>query len=144
MRGDLLGVWGESWRAIWEPLAVDAPPDLFCELYPELVGVTLSPPDNVERERIVNDAGLAREAFRSVDVSDLVSERALVGFFESAHAAIEVFDADPVDSLTNEYFGLLGDFIETYSLGYSLRRPCRLSPTLPAGRHPPQRRPGWG
>jgi hypothetical protein len=35
------------------------------------------------------------------------------------------------DELANRYFGLLSDFIEKYSLGYSLRRPCALSPTLP-------------
>ena len=38
MRGEVIGVWSETWREIWSKLAKhpDAPDDLFCELFREL------------------------------------------------------------------------------------------------------------
>lgn len=38
MRGEIIGVWSETWREIWSKLAKhpDAPEDLFCELFREL------------------------------------------------------------------------------------------------------------
>lgn len=38
MRGEIVGVWSETWREIWLPL-IDhegVPEDIFCELYREL------------------------------------------------------------------------------------------------------------
>ena len=35
------------------------------------------------------------------------------------------------DELSNRYFNLLAGFIDKFSLGYDLRRPCTLCPTLP-------------
>lgn len=49
-------------------------------------------------------------------------------FFE---VAFEILEDLKGDELANHYFVFLSAFIEKYSLGYSLRRPCALSPTLP-------------
>ena len=55
MRGELIGVWSETWREIWlplieQPLAEDdegLPEDIFCELYRALEPA-LSPRPSVE------------------------------------------------------------------------------------------------
>ena len=79
-------------------------------------------------ERTVNDRTKSREAFESVGQAQLGGERALVGFFEAAHDALEELSGD---ELTNRHFNLLSGFIDKFSLRYDLRRPCILCPTLP-------------
>ena len=136
MRGELIGVWSETWREIWlplieRPLAEDdecLPEDIFCELYRALEPA-LSPRPSVENlADIIGDPVQSREAFEATTANDLAGERFLVDFFEAAHEALEDLDGD---ELSNRYFNLLASFIDKFSLRYDLRRPCILYPTLP-------------
>lgn len=130
MRGEFVAVWPESWNAIWLPLAdfKAAPPDMFCELYRELVTAFAEAPSIEALADVIDDQQQSREAFERSGSVQFVSEKALVRFLEAAHGVLDDLQGD---ELANYYFGLLSDFIEKYSLGYALRRPCALSPTLP-------------
>lgn len=130
MRGEVIGVWSETWREIWSKLAKhpDAPEDLFCELYRELAAAFEPPPDVNALADIVDDPAQARKAFRTTKASKFRGEVALLGFFERAHGVVDDLGGDP---LANRYFGLVEDFLEKFSLRYDLRRPCGLTPTLP-------------
>lgn len=77
---------------------------------------------------IIDDPRQSWTAFENSENALFASEKALVRFLE---ASFEILEDMQGDELSNQYFGLLSDFIEKYSLGYSLRRPCLLSPTLP-------------
>jgi len=136
MRGDFVGVWSETWREIWLPLVADpigddgerVPEDIFCELFRALAPA-LSPQPSVEvLADIIDNAAQGREAFEATRASDIVGERALVAFFESAHESVDDLGGD---ELSNRYFNLLARFIDKFSLRYDLRRPCTLCPTLP-------------
>ena len=136
MHGEFIGVWAETWRKIWLPLIEqplaeddgDLPVDIFCELYRALAPA-LSPRPSVENlADIIGNPAQSREAFEATTTNDLAGERALVGFFEAAHDALEELGGD---ELTNRYFNLLSGFIDKFSLRYDLRRPCILCPTLP-------------
>ncbi|WP_299345480.1 hypothetical protein [uncultured Pseudoxanthomonas sp.] len=130
MRGEFIAVWSETWQAIWLPLteAEDVPADVYCELYRELSKSFAEPPSVEALADIVDDSQQSRQALINSGNARFSSERALVRFFEAAYEVLEDLQGD---ELANRYFGLLSDFIEKYSLGYSLRRPCALSPTLP-------------
>ena len=142
MRGEFIGIWSETWREIWLPLIDQspgddygaAPDDVFCELYRTLAGDPKRPgalretPSVENLADILDDPVQSREAFEGVTAADLADERAIVGFFESAHDALEELGGD---ELTNHYFLLLSGFIDKFSLRYDLRRPCTLCPTLP-------------
>jgi len=82
-------------------------------------------------EKTINDAEASRESFEKTTAEELAGERTVVGFFEAVHTALEDFDKQGDDALTNRYFNLLAAFIEKFSLRYDLRRPCILCPTLP-------------
>ena len=136
MRGELIGVWSETWREIWlplieQPLVEDdegLPEDIFCELYRALAPA-LSPRPSVENlADIIGNPVRSREAFEASTANDLAGERVLVDFFEAAHDALEELGGD---ELTNRYFNLLTVFVGKFSLRYDLRRPCVLCPTLP-------------
>ena len=136
MRGEFIGVWSETWREIWLPLIESPlveddeglPEDIFCELYRALE-LALSPRPSVEDlAEIIGNPVQSREAFEAITVNDFAGERALVGFFEAMHDALEEMGGD---ELTNRYFNLLSGFIDKFSLRYDLRRPCILCPTLP-------------
>ena len=136
MRGELLGVWAETWREIWlplieQPLAEDQeglPEDIFCELYRALASA-LSPRPSVEDlADIIGDPEQSREAFEATTANDFADEPALAAFFETMHDTLEEMGGD---KLTNRYFILLSGFIDKFSLRYDLRRPCILCPTLP-------------
>ena len=136
MRGELIGVWAETWREIWlplieQPLAEDdegLPEDIFCELYRALAPA-LSPRPSVEDlADIIGNPVQSRKAFEATNANDFAGERALVGSFEAMHDALEEMGGD---ELTNRYFNLLSGFIDKFSLRYDLRRPCILCPTLP-------------
>ena len=136
MRGELIGVWAETWRKIWIPLIEPPlteddeglPEDIFCELYRALEPA-LSPRPSVEDlAEIIGNPVQSREAFEAITVNDFAGERVLVGFFEAMHDALEEMGGD---ELTNRYFNLLSGFIDKFSLRYDLRRPCVLCPTLP-------------
>lgn len=136
MRGEFIGVWSETWREIWQPL-IDQPPgddgegvpeDVFCELYRALAPA-LSPQPSVEAVAdIIDNPMQSREAFEGTTAADFAGERALVGFIETAHEALDDLGGD---ELSNRYFNLLEGFIDKFSLRYDLRRPCTLCPTLP-------------
>ncbi|HQR66105.1 MAG TPA: hypothetical protein PLB02_01815 [Thermoanaerobaculia bacterium] len=79
-------------------------------------------------DRVINDPVRSREAFEMLGPNEIVGERALVGFLETAHEIAEELGGD---ELSNRYFNLLSAFIEKFSLRYDLRRPCILCPTLP-------------
>jgi len=130
MRGEIIGVWSESWREIWSKLAKhpDAPEDLFCELYRELVGAFADQPDVTTLADIVDNPLQARTAFQKTKAAAFRGEFALVQFFERAHGSINDLGGDP---LSNRYFMLLEGFLNKYSLRYDLRRPLSLNPTLP-------------
>jgi len=130
MRGEFTAVWSETWDAIWLPLADSeaAPPDMFCELYRELANAFAESPSIEALADVIDNQQQSREAFEASGAAQFASEKALVRFFEAAHGVLDDLQGD---ELTNRYFNLLADFIERYSLGYSLRRPCALSPTLP-------------
>lgn len=70
----------------------------------------------------------ARASFRTVGVSQLRSERALIGLLERAHLVCADLGGDP---LANRYFELVDAFLMKFSLRYDLRRPFTLHPTLP-------------
>jgi hypothetical protein len=139
MRGEFLGVWSETWREIWLPL-IDQPlrendegmpEDIFCELYRELAKALAVRPSVEDLADVIDSPAQARVAFENTTAGDLAGERALVGFLESVHGALEEFENSGDDTLTNRYFNLLAAFIEKFSLRYDLRRPCAICPTLP-------------
>jgi len=129
MQAGTLHVWGETYHEIWDKLAEhdNAPADLYVELYRELVPRLGTKPNESELATLTSDPALAEEAFRAVSSPDFTSESQLVGFLE---ATADVLDDFSCEGLTDLYFGLLGSFVEKYSLRYDLRRPCSLSPTL--------------
>ena len=130
MRGELLGVWPETWRQIWIKLAKHpaAPEDLFCELYRELIRAFQCEPDVTALADIIDNPSQSRQAFRSAKPSQFKGEIELVAFMEACHRI--VFDLGG-ESFSNRYFLLTNAFIEKYSLRYDLRRPFSLHPTLP-------------
>jgi hypothetical protein len=136
MRGEFIGVWSETRREIWQPLIDElldetddgVPDDIFCDLYRELVAALKIPPSAQDLADIIDSPLQSRTTFENVAAEDIAGERSLVGFFESAHDALEELGGDP---LSNRYFNLLAAFIDKFSLRYDLRRPCILCPTLP-------------
>lgn len=70
MRGEVIGVWSETWREIWTPLVEhdDVPEDVFCELYRELASALRPPTDEEAIELVISDAIQLREAFELVPV----------------------------------------------------------------------------
>ena len=130
MRGEFIAIWSETWTTIWLPLAESeaAPADLFCELYRELARAFAEAPSIEVLADVIDNPEQSRHAFELTGAAQFSSETALVRFFEAAHGVLDDLQGD---ELSNTYFGLLSNFIDRYSLGYSLRRPCALSPTLP-------------
>lgn len=130
MRGEIIGVWPETWREIWSKLAKHpkAPPDLFCELYRELAEALAVATDVTALADIVDDAIQAKSAFRKTKPTVLRGELAVLEFLEDAHSILMDLGGDP---LANRYFQLVEAFVEKYNLRYELRRPFSLHPTLP-------------
>ena len=130
MRGEVIGVWSETWREIWSKLAKHpgAPNDLFCELYREIVVAFEAPPDVTALADFVDQPEQARAAFRKTKATAFRGEFAVVEFLERAHNTVVDLGGDP---LANRYFLLTEAFLNKYSLRYDLRRPFSLNPTLP-------------
>ncbi|MGA9188533.1 MAG: hypothetical protein WB014_08255 [Methanosarcina sp.] len=130
MRGEFIEVWSETWREIWGKLALQktAPSDLFCELYDELISALKVKPSVQQLAEITNDPERSEEAFANTKAEDISSEWALIDFLESAYETLDDLDGD---SLANNYFNLLEEFVEKFNLRYDLRRPCTFCPTLP-------------
>lgn len=130
MRGELIGVWSETWREIWLPL-IDhegVPEDIFCELYRALAPALKDKPSVEGLADIIDSPAQSREAFENTGTGDFAGECALVAFLEAAHSALDELAGD---ELANRYFNLLTGFVDKFSLRYDLRRPCTLCPTLP-------------
>jgi hypothetical protein len=129
MHGEFMGVWFETWREIWDPLAAHeaAPNDLFCELYRELDKALKTRHSIEELADIIDNPVQSKEAFENTQTAALLGERALVNFLESTHPILDDLGGD---LLGNHYFNLLNNFIDKFSLRYDLRRPCTLCPTL--------------
>lgn len=130
MRGEFSGVWSETWMEIWLPLTEvgEVPADVFCELYRELTNAFAEVPNPSVVAEVIDDPQQSRQALVESGTVQFSSETALVRFFESVFEVLEDLGGD---ELANRYFCLLSAFIDKYNLGYSLRRPCELSPTLP-------------
>ena len=136
MRGELIGVWTETWREIWLPLIEQplheevggVPEDIFCELYREVAKALKAQPSIEALAGIIDDPVQSREAFEKTTVADLTGERKVVTFLEGVHPVLDDLGGD---ELSNFYFNLLSGFIDKFSLRYDLRRPCTLCPTLP-------------
>jgi hypothetical protein len=129
MRGEVIGVWSETWREIWLPLIdhEDVPADIFCELYRVLAQALTERPSVEALADIIDNPVQSRESFEKTGANDFAGERSLVGFLEAAHSALDELAGD---ELSNRYFNLLVGFIEKFSLRYDLRRPCTFCPTL--------------
>ena len=129
MRGEFIGVWSETWREIWEPLASQegAPDDIFCEIYRELSTALKEKPKPEALADVIDDPSQSREALQAIRAEQLAGERALMEFFESTHSNLDDLAGD---ALSNAYFNSLAAFIDKFSLRYDLRRPCTLCPTL--------------
>lgn len=132
MRGELVGVWGDTWSAIWLPIAELGAEhnDIFCELYraaAECGALRVAPTPEVLADAI-DDPVQAMELFQGLTSDDFKDE---YGAARLVEAAFDVFEELGGDALSNEYFLLLESFIVKYSLRYDLRRPCALCPTLP-------------
>lgn len=130
MRGEVIGVWSETWREIWSKLAKhpDAPDDLFCELYRELAGAFEAIPDVTALADIIDSPDQARSAFRRTKATAFRGEVALLEFMERAQGVMVDLGGDP---LANRYFLLTEALLDKYSLRYDLRRPFSLNTTLP-------------
>lgn len=130
MRGEVIGVWSETWREVWSKLAKhpDAPEDFFCELYRELSAAFELPLDVTALADIVAEPDQARKAFQKTKATAFRGEVALLAFFERAHNVVVDLGGDP---LANRYFLLTEAFLDKFSLRYDLRRPFSLNPTLP-------------
>lgn len=130
MKGEFISVWPETWEAIWLPLGESdaAPPSVFCELYRDLSNAFATSISEKSLIEIINDQQRSREAFEDSVNANFTSEVALISFLETAFATLDDMQGD---ELSNLYFERLSEFIDKYSLGYSLRRPCTISPTLP-------------
>jgi hypothetical protein len=120
VRGELIGVWSETWREIWSKLGKHpaAPSDLFAELYRELVRALEYEPDAQLLADIVDDPKQAQTVFQRTRARALRSENAVITFFEEAHGVLTDLGGD---SLANRYFALVESFIAKYSLRYDLR-----------------------
>ncbi len=129
MRGEFIGVWGETWREIWQPLTdlEGVPDDIFCDLYREVAQALKTRPSVEALADIIDDPAQSRGAFEKTRACDFVGERALVSVLEAVHSALDELGGD---ELSNRYFNLLEAFVEKFSLRYDLRRPCQLCPTL--------------
>lgn len=130
MRGEFIGVWSETWREIWEPLASQerAPDDIFCEIYRELSAALKDTPKPEALADVIDDPSQSRDALQGIRAEQLAGERALMEFFERTHSTLDDLAGD---TLSNAYFNSLTAFIDKFSLRYDLRRPCTLCPTLP-------------
>jgi hypothetical protein len=96
MRGELIGVWSETWREIWAPLIdqESSPDDIFCQLYRELAAALKEPSADDAIALAINDAIQMREAFDravvlagiEVDLArlDEVFDDSLAATFENA------------------------------------------------------------
>jgi len=129
MRGELIGVWTETRREIWEPLAdvEGAPDDIYCELYREIAVALVNKLSLEELANVIDSPVQAKEAFLNIKAQDLLGEGALARFFEKTLEALEELAGT---LLADAYFKLLSEFVQKYSLRYDVIRPCLLCPSL--------------
>ncbi len=148
MRGTILGSWPHTWHTIWEPLADSkfSPPELFSELYPELLNACKPPkpdedltvvseadhivasPKNVRDTRAATDPVFALDCFRTMRPEEFSSERKLVRFFEQSNFIIEDFGVPQLGMLFSDS---VSSFLNRYNLRYHLISPFQIVPRLP-------------
>jgi hypothetical protein len=119
MRGEFIGVWGETWREIWLPL-IGQPfsedgdalaEDIFSELYRELSRALRKPTDESAVELLLGDAIALRQAFdRAAQLGNPdLSYEAVKEAFDTSGA----HDAKALDQrraiLETALLGLLGE-----------------------------------
>jgi len=148
MRGSIRQAWGSAWSDIWTPLAehVDAPRELFMELYPELAkafratapeALDADGPDSPSPSTdetsdffdVANDPELAARRFSEVGPEAFASDRALVRFFREAYLIIEDFGSA---ALNDEYVRLLAAFFSRYNLRLRVVVPFEIVPEVAA------------
>jgi hypothetical protein len=129
VRSRFLGVWDELWACVWDVVAQhkDAPDDVFCELYREVIPALKVKHSVEDIAETVGDPALSRETFQHLAASDLSGEWEVVEFLETANDVLEDLGGE---GLSAYYRDLLRQFIEKYSLGYDLDLQCRLSPNV--------------
>ena len=100
MRGELIGVWSETWREIWlplidQPLGEDGeslPEDIFCELYRDLCKRLRKPTGDAAVHFLLGDAIGLREAFEGAaqrGKADLAHEVVKEAFDKSGAEEVE-------------------------------------------------------
>lgn len=129
MSGELLAVWTETRREIWDVLASQdgAPNDLYCELFRTLSAAFSKPLTSAELAEIVDDAEQSKSAFYAVTADVISGERALCTFYENLYDELDELNGE---LLTKPYVEALSIFIKKFSLRYELTAPCKLSPTI--------------
>jgi hypothetical protein len=140
MRGELLPVWQDTWREIWEPLSLpveneegfviyDPPQDLFCPLFEAFYETAYSEALDTNRlAEIINSPDLACSFFKSMTPFEIKSEADLLAFMERAFAVLT--DMENECRLSETYFNLTKAFFEKFSLRYDLVKPYKLTITL--------------
>lgn len=130
MRGEFIGVWADTFREIWTPLAAleAAPNDLYCELFRAFSVAFKVELTTEELANFVDDPLEAKEAFLALKAESFSDERELAAALELVREALDDLVGPP---LSDPYFNFLSAFIEKFSLRYDLRFPCILCPTLP-------------
>jgi hypothetical protein len=65
VRGEFVAVWSDMWAGIWAPLAEDedAPDDLFCQLYGEILSALKDPSAEASASLVISDPIQLRQAF---------------------------------------------------------------------------------
>lgn len=78
MRGDLLNVWGRIWPEVFAKLArsADAPPELFSELYDELISAPVPPVEPPEPTQFSDDGEM-------IDPAEVIAARNYAAAFEA-------------------------------------------------------------
>src|SRR2546428_10165990 len=114
MRGEVIGVWSETWREIWLPLIdhEDVPEDIFCELYRVLAPALRERPSVEDLADIIDNPLQSRGVFEKTSAKDFAGERSLASCLEAAHSALDELAGD---ELSNRYFNLLVGFIDKFN-----------------------------
>ncbi len=129
MRGEIIAVWTDTWREVWEPLSQHeaAPRDMFCEVFREIEPFLKKRLSVESLAEVIADPQTSARIFREVDSADLVSEQAVIMFMERLHATMDDLGGTV---LSTRYADLVHRFMEKFSIRYELRRPFELCPTL--------------
>ena len=92
MIGNLRDRWEYTWTDIWEPLGslLQAPRDLYVQLYRACVDNLRRRPKYLIIEQIVNSPEMAYSAFQSIRGSQFRDELTAVQFLERVYELIDI------------------------------------------------------